>query len=177
MKAAGGARPGVDLSGLNLARLLVDGEQILVGVPAPAGLAARPSPPRARRAARWSTSTPPTESELEALPEVGPVTAQAILAWRDEHGGFTPVDELLEVDGIGDATLASSPPSSPSDVRPPEPEAKEPPDLPDAGARGGRLGRRAAARWRPGPGGGRGGAGLLVAAAGRPDAGSGRDAG
>ena len=47
-----------------------------------------------------------TESELDTLPEVGPVTAQSILAWRDEHGGFTAVDELLEVDGIGDATLA-----------------------------------------------------------------------
>ena len=40
-------------------------------------------------------------------PEVGPVTAQAIIAWRTEHGGFTAVDELLEVDGIGDATLAT----------------------------------------------------------------------
>jgi len=46
-----------------------------------------------------------SQAELEALPEIGPVTAQAILAWRDEHGGFTAVDELLEVDGIGDATL------------------------------------------------------------------------
>jgi competence protein ComEA len=46
-----------------------------------------------------------SQAELEALPEVGPVTAQAILAFRDEHGGFTAVDELLEVDGIGDATL------------------------------------------------------------------------
>mgnify|MGYP003374195972 CR=1 FL=1 len=46
-----------------------------------------------------------SQTDLEALPEVGPVTAQAILAWRDEHGGFTAVDELLEVDGIGDATL------------------------------------------------------------------------
>jgi len=46
-----------------------------------------------------------SEAELEALPEVGPVTAQAILAWRTEHGGFTSVEELLEVDGIGDATL------------------------------------------------------------------------
>ena len=47
-----------------------------------------------------------TQPELETLPEVGPVTAQAILAWRDQHGGFTDVAELLEVDGIGDATLA-----------------------------------------------------------------------
>ena len=37
---------------------------------------------------------------------MGPVTAQAILAWRDQHGGFTAVAELLEIDGIGDATLA-----------------------------------------------------------------------
>ena len=42
------------------------------------------------------------------MPDVGPVTAAAILAWRDEHGGFTSVDELLEVDGIGDATLAQT---------------------------------------------------------------------
>ena len=46
-----------------------------------------------------------SQSQLEALPEVGPVTAQSIITWRDEHGGFTSVDELLEVDGIGDATL------------------------------------------------------------------------
>ena len=50
-------------------------------------------------------NTPP-QPELETLPEVGPVTAAAILAWRNEHGGFSSVDELLEVDGIGDATLA-----------------------------------------------------------------------
>jgi competence protein ComEA len=40
------------------------------------------------------------------LPDVGPVTAQAILAWRTEHGGFTSVDQLLDVDGIGEATPA-----------------------------------------------------------------------
>ncbi|MDN4163630.1 ComEA family DNA-binding protein, partial [Nocardioides abyssi] len=43
---------------------------------------------------------------LETLPQVGPVTAGAILAWRTEHGAFTAVEELLEVDGIGEATLA-----------------------------------------------------------------------
>jgi competence protein ComEA len=48
-----------------------------------------------------------TQAELETLPDVGPVTAEAILAWRSEHGGFSSVDELLEVDGIGDATLAT----------------------------------------------------------------------
>ena len=46
------------------------------------------------------------QAELEALPEVGPVTAQAIIAWREAHGGFTAVDQLLDVDGIGEATLS-----------------------------------------------------------------------
>ncbi len=108
LEAAGGARPGVDLTALNLARVLVDGEQVVVGEPAPSGAAAAASP------APGTPSGPPlalvnlntaTEAELDTLPEVGPVTAASILAWRDEHGGFTSVDELLEVDGIGDVTL------------------------------------------------------------------------
>ncbi len=108
LEAAGGARPGVDLTALNLARVLVDGEQVVVGEPAPSGAAAAASP------APGSSTGPPaalvnlntaTEAELDTLPEVGPVTAASILAWRDEHGGFTSVDELLEVDGIGEVTL------------------------------------------------------------------------
>ena len=105
LKAAGGARLGADVSTLNLARVLVDGEQIVVGVPAPAGLPSSTTsglPPAAGSLVNLNTAT---EAELEALPEVGPVTAQSILAWRDQHGGFTDVNELLEVDGIGDATL------------------------------------------------------------------------
>ncbi|KQQ43645.1 ComEA family DNA-binding protein [Nocardioides sp. Leaf307] len=111
LEAAGGARPGVDLAGLNLARVLVDGEQVVVGVapaaaPAPAvAPGAVPGPEAGAPVATVSLNTA-TQAELEALPEVGPVTAQAILAWRQEHGGFTSVQELLEVDGIGDATLA-----------------------------------------------------------------------
>ena len=46
------------------------------------------------------------QAALESLPGVGPVTAVAILAWRTEHGGFAAVEELLEVSGIGEATLA-----------------------------------------------------------------------
>lgn len=106
IEAAGGARGGVDLSGLNLARVLVDGEQVLVGpgsaaagVP-PGGAPAAPGAP----AALVNLNTA-DQALLESLPEVGPVTAQAILAWREEHGGFTAVQELLEVDGIGPATL------------------------------------------------------------------------
>ncbi|MFC4783654.1 helix-hairpin-helix domain-containing protein [Nocardioides sp. MAHUQ-72] len=109
LEAAGGARPGVDLTELNLARLLVDGEQIVVGVAVPSVAVGTsgPSPtvPGSPTGALVDLNTA-TQSELEALPEVGPVTAQAIVAWRDEHGGFTAVDELLEVDGIGDATLS-----------------------------------------------------------------------
>jgi len=106
LKAAGGARPGVDLSSINLARLLVDGEQILVGraavAPAVPGLTTSTTPGVAGPLVNLNLAS---QAELETLPEVGPVTAQAILAWRDEHGGFSAVEELLEVDGIGDATL------------------------------------------------------------------------
>jgi competence protein ComEA len=105
LEAAGGARPGVDLSGLNLARVLVDGEQVVVGAPAPTGLEVAAVPSPGAVGAPLVDLNTASQTELEALPEVGPVTAQAILSWRTEHGGFTAVDELLEVDGIGDATL------------------------------------------------------------------------
>lgn len=109
LEEAGGARPGVDLSGLNLARVLVDGEQVVVGVPSPVtGLPDAPASPApgAPGTALVDLNTADL-TLLESLPEVGPVTAQAILTWREEHGGFTAVSELLEVDGIGDATLAT----------------------------------------------------------------------
>lgn len=105
LEAAGGPRAGVALTSLNLARPLVDGEQILVGVPAPqaVGAAAAPGTGTAGPLVNLNTADLTT---LETLPGVGPVTAQAIVDWRTEHGGFTAVEELLEVDGIGDATLA-----------------------------------------------------------------------
>jgi competence protein ComEA len=109
LEAAGGARRGVDLSTLNLARVLVDGEQIMVGVRAPDGVAASsasaPQTGASGPAALVNINTA-DQAGLETLPGVGPVTAQAILEWRDRNGGFTAVDELLEVSGIGDATLA-----------------------------------------------------------------------
>jgi competence protein ComEA len=104
LKRAGGARGGVDLSTLNLARVLVDGEQILVGV-APVGGVAATTPPAPGGTALVNLNTS-TVGELEALPGVGPVTAQKILDWRTEHGSFTAVDELLEVAGIGSKTFA-----------------------------------------------------------------------
>lgn len=106
LEAAGGARPGVDLSGLNLARLLVDGEQVVVGLPVPTAALPPPSPGAPSGApATLVNLNLATEAELDTLPEVGPVTAAAIVAWREQNGGFTSVDELLEVDGIGEVTL------------------------------------------------------------------------
>lgn len=108
LEEAGGARAGVDLGGLNLARLLVDGEQVVVGLPPPqTGLpAAAATSPGAPTGTLVDLNTADLVA-LESLPEVGPVTAEAILTWRDAHGGFTSVSELLEVDGIGEATLAT----------------------------------------------------------------------
>jgi DNA uptake protein ComE-like DNA-binding protein len=91
IRAAGGARRGVDLGSLNLAQVLTDGEQIVVGGPvtAPTGVAAAASgPPPAATLVDLNTAD---ETTLESLPEVGPVTAQAIIAWRTEHGGFSAV--------------------------------------------------------------------------------------
>jgi competence protein ComEA len=107
LEAAGGARPGVDLTGLNLARVLVDGEQVVVGTSPPSGVAATASPPTGAPSGPVTlvNLNTATEGELDTLPEVGPVTAASILEWRDQHGGFTSVDELLEVDGIGEVTL------------------------------------------------------------------------
>jgi competence protein ComEA len=112
IRQAGGARPGVDLSSLNLARVLVDGEQILVGVaPAPGVAASASSRPGASGGdgALVNLNTATLE-QLDGLPGVGPVTAQKILDWRTAHGAFTAIDELLEVDGIGEKTLADMAP-------------------------------------------------------------------
>ncbi len=106
LDAAGGARQGVDLSSLNLARVLTDGEQILVGVdPAPGAVppGEAASVPGAGAPVNLNTAD---LTLLETLPGVGPVTAQAIVTWRESNGGFTAVDQLVDVDGIGEATLA-----------------------------------------------------------------------
>jgi competence protein ComEA len=109
LQAAGGARRGVDLTTLNLARVLVDGEQILVGVPPPEGVAApaasAPGTAPGGEGLMVNINTA-DQAALEELPGVGPVTAASILRWRSEHGPFTAVDELMEVSGIGEATLA-----------------------------------------------------------------------
>lgn len=127
LTAAGGALDGADTIGLNLARPLVDGEQIVVGLAPPSGPpvlgssvgAAVPAPeaprsstvptapaakpdPKAGEPVNLNTAT---VEQLDALPGVGPVTAAAIVAWREAHGKFAHVDQLGDVDGIGPARL------------------------------------------------------------------------
>lgn len=112
LEAAGGALPDTDLSALNLARRLTDGEQVAVGVPAAPDAAGGPvgaTPPDGGEAA--PTGGPvdlniATEADLDALPGVGPVTAQRILDWRAANGRFTRVEQLREVEGIGERRFA-----------------------------------------------------------------------
>jgi competence protein ComEA len=112
--AAGGAKPSADLSGLNLARVLVDGEQVQVLRPGQAPLAgASASGTAGGSGAAGSGASGALVSlntadlaALDTLPGVGPVLAQRILDWRAEHGRFTSVEELGEVTGIGDKLYA-----------------------------------------------------------------------
>lgn len=118
LRAAGGVKPGAETDGLNRARFLVDGEQVAVGVPAPvagSGTGAGASGGAGSGAAGGvggATTTGPvslntaTAEQLDELPGVGPVLAQHILDYRAEHGGFRSIEELREVNGIGDRRFA-----------------------------------------------------------------------
>lgn len=100
---AGGSTSKADLAQVNLAAPLADGEQIVVpgrGASAPAGTA----PAAASSSAPVQLSTATLE-QLDSLPGVGPVTAQKILDYRQEHGAFHSVDELDAVPGIGPKRL------------------------------------------------------------------------
>jgi competence protein ComEA len=113
LEAAGGALPGTDLSALNLARRVADGEQVAVGVPAAPDAAPGPAPggPQAPGGAPGAPTgkvdlNAATVEQLDALPGVGPVMAQRILEWRTRHGRFTRVEQLREIEGIGERRFA-----------------------------------------------------------------------
>ncbi|MFD9321513.1 helix-hairpin-helix domain-containing protein [Streptomyces sp. NPDC060053] len=114
--AAGGVRPGTDTDGLNRARFLVDGEQVVVGGPVPqagaAGTGAGSSAAGSTGAGMGAGPPVPvslntaTVDQFDTLPGVGPVLAQHIIDYRAQHGGFRSVDELREVNGIGERRFA-----------------------------------------------------------------------
>ncbi|MGW5932168.1 helix-hairpin-helix domain-containing protein [Streptomyces sp. 404i] len=113
LDAAGGVRAGTDVTGLNRARLLMDGEQVVVGLPpgppvsgaAGSGPAGIDGPGGPGPSAPLSLNTA-TAEQLETLPGVGPVLAQHMLDYRAENNGFRSVDELRQVNGIGDRRFA-----------------------------------------------------------------------
>jgi competence protein ComEA len=128
--AAGGALPGTDLTALDLASRLSDGEQIFVGIPPPTGAAAQAAGgvvgggvvggPVAGGGDGESASgaagaasvgvldlNAATVGDLETLPGVGPVLAQHIVDWRSQHGRFSSVSQLQQVSGIGPSKYAA----------------------------------------------------------------------
>ena len=110
IRVAGGARRGADLTSLNLAALLTDAEQIVVGRTGGAGPASAigsgsggPSGSGASAIVNVNTAT---LDQLEALPGIGPALGQRIIDYRTRHGPFQSVNDLLNVSGIGEKRLA-----------------------------------------------------------------------
>lgn len=108
--AAGGLAADADPAGVNLARALVDGEQLVVPkvgeVPPPAAApAAGGTAGQAGTGGRVSLNTADVAA-LDTLPRIGPALAQRIIDWREANGPFTEVSQLLEVAGIGDAVYS-----------------------------------------------------------------------
>jgi competence protein ComEA len=102
LERAGGPLPGADLTTVNLARRLTDGEQVLVGLPPPAGQADPSSGVAVPTSGGRIDLNTATLQQLDSLPGVGQVTAQRILDWRSRHGRFTSVEQLREIQGIGE---------------------------------------------------------------------------
>jgi competence protein ComEA len=105
---AGGVRPGGGTGGLNLARVVVDGEQIVVSAAVPVATGGSvsdgPGPPGGASSEVVDLNTA-TLTDLDGLPGVGPVMAGRILDWRTAHARFASVDQLREVSGIGAKTF------------------------------------------------------------------------
>ncbi len=103
VEAAGGLAPGAGTGLLNLARLLVDGEQVLVGIDPPPAIVGGTGGGAGSPAGGLVDLNTATVADLDALPGIGPVLAQRIVDWRTENKRFASVDQLREVTGIGEA--------------------------------------------------------------------------
>jgi competence protein ComEA len=102
VRRAGGASRGADLAALNLAAPLVDGVQVLVpSVQATSSPDTGGEPGVGTAAGGVISLSSATVEELDELPGVGPITAQKIVDYRDEHGPFASVDDLDAVPGVG----------------------------------------------------------------------------
>jgi competence protein ComEA len=99
---AGGAAPRAQLEAINLAARLADGQQVVV----PERLSGGAALGTAGVEGPISLGTASVE-QLEEIEGIGPVTAEAIVAFRDEHGGLSSVEQLDQVSGIGPATMDS----------------------------------------------------------------------
>ena len=112
LRLAGGPRRRADLSAINLAAKVEDGRQVLVPERARAGARAPVAGPGSGAATGQAPGAPvdintATIEQLDALDGIGPATAQSILDYREEHGGFESVEELGQVPGIGEKRLAT----------------------------------------------------------------------
>jgi competence protein ComEA len=108
VNAAGGLTPSADGARINLAAPVADGERVYVpavGEPAPPAVAGPSGGAGSSAPSGPLNLNTATADELDGLPGVGPATAAAIIEHRDRIGGFTSVDQLLDVRGIGEAKL------------------------------------------------------------------------
>jgi competence protein ComEA len=100
---AGGLRRGAERAGVNFAAPVSDGQQVVVPVRGAAGAAGAGAAPASAGSVSLSSAT---AEQLDALPGVGPVTAEKIVAYRQQHGAFRSVDELDAISGIGPSRIA-----------------------------------------------------------------------
>ena len=104
IRAAGGAKKGVDLGDINLARVLVDGEQVYVGyVPK---VSTGPINSGKKIFTGIVNINRATKAEFDSLTGIGPVIAGRIISYRNENGPFVTLEDLLKVSGIGEKTLS-----------------------------------------------------------------------
>ncbi len=107
IKAAGDKLKGADVSDINLARIVKDGEQIYIYPPNKSGSALRISPQRAKAKATGPIAlNRASAKELESLDGIGPVLAARIIAYRNQNGPFLSIDDLMKVSGIGTVKFA-----------------------------------------------------------------------